>query len=510
MVAIVVPTEMAFFMPRYAALSSGILVGLGAAFNLASPLVGIISDRLGSRRPLLMAGALAVTIALVGMLLSVTGLFGDRTTFSFIFFCVAYLLMQSGITLVSVSFVGFICSVHPNTTAIGYVLTFNLLYRHLLYRHLLYRHLLYRHWIIPKSQSGLIADYGKLLPEKVGTISGIWSLFQLTGATFGYLAAGLILPIKINDHSFYWFLIALVVLSNLGLLRVPPELLLITKKKKQVIIAQTISTEVTPQQSSCSAMVSQWMSHDYGAWRATCLARLVFFFGLGTFSSLGLYFMEDQTDAGEHATQIFTYVALISLGCSLITVWPAGKLSDTFGPSTIAAIGTMFMATVLFILPFLSTTTLVMIVIPFYGIAQQGYNVGDLGLIIQSIPNDDTKARDMGGWSACQNLGMSIGSMFAAAVMTFFHEEEKNGSSPSSSSSRGGGAHEARIPYTRAGYQMVFLPAAAFMFCSVSLVLLAKKRLQTYEWNKKDTTEDSTSGKNITAETDDDIIIQVE
>jgi len=327
------------------------------------------------------------------------------------------------------------------------------------------------------------------------------------------------------------------------------------------------------------------MSHDYGAWRATCLARLVFFFGLGTFSSLGLYFMEDQTDAGEHATQIFTYVALISLGCSLITVWPAGKLSDTFGPSTIAAIGTMFMATVLFILPFLSTTTLVMIVIPFYGVAQQGYNVGDLGLIIQSIPNDDTKARDMGGWSACQNLGMSIGSMFAAAVMTFFHEaekngsspssssasgggggqqgynvgdlgliiqsipnddtkardmggwsacqnlgmsigsmfaaavmtffheEEKNGSSPSSSSSRGGGgggAHEARIPYTRAGYQMVFLPAAVFMFCSVSLVLLAKKRLQTYEWNKKDTTEDGTSGKNIVTENDDDIIIQVD
>ena len=135
-------------MPRYAALSSGILVGLGAAFNLASPLVGIISDRLGSRRPLLMAGALAVTIALVGMLLSVTGLFGDRTTFSFIFFCVAYLLMQSGITLVSVSFVGFICSVHPNTTAIGYVPTFNLLYHHLLYRHLLYRHVLYRHLLL--------------------------------------------------------------------------------------------------------------------------------------------------------------------------------------------------------------------------------------------------------------------------------------------------------------------------------------------------------------------------
>jgi len=57
---------------------------------------------------------------------------------------------------------------------------------------------------------------------------------------------------------------------------------------------------------------------------------------------------------------------------------------------------------------------------------------------------------------------------------------------------------------------MVFLPAAVFIFCSVSLVLLAKKRLQTYEWNKKDTTEDGTSGKNIVTENDDDIIIQVD
>ena len=331
MVALVIPTEMGFFMPRYAALSSGFLVGLGAAFNLASPLVGIISDRLGSRRPLLMAGALAVTVALSGMLLSVTGVLGDRSTVSFVFFCVAYLLMQSGITLLSVSF------------------------------------------------SGLIADYGKLLPEKVGTISGIWSLFQLTGATFGYLFAGLILPIKLNDHSFYWFLIALVIVANLGLLRVPQELLLITKTNDAASV-QTETLLAAPKQSSCSVMIAAWRSHDYGAWRATCLARLVFFFGLGTFSSLGLYFMQDQTDAGApgslfgvhiDATQIFTFVALISLACSLISVWPAGKLSDKFGPSTIAAIGTMFMAAVLFILPLLSTTTFVMIVIPFYGIAQQ-------------------------------------------------------------------------------------------------------------------------------------------
>jgi len=467
MIAIVIPTEMGYFMPRYAALSSGILVGLGAAFNLASPMVGIISDRLGSRRPLLVAGALAVTVALSGMLVSVTGVLGDRTTVSFVFFCVAYLLMQSGITMLSVSF------------------------------------------------SGLIADYGKLLPEKVGTISGIWSLFQLTGATFGYLAAGLILPIKLNDHSFYWFLIALVIVANLGLLRVPQELLLITKKKDAASV-QPQTLLAAPKQSSCSVMIGAWRSHDYGAWRATCLARLVFFFGLGTFSSLGLYFMQDQTDAGTpdslfgvrvDATQIFTYVALISLACSLLSVWPAGKLSDKFGPSTIAAIGTIVMAAVLFVLPLLSTTTFVMIVIPFYGIAQQGYNVGDLGLIIQSIPNDETKARDMGGWSACQNLGMSIGSMYAAAVISFFHEAGSFSPSPSSSSmnsnssSTGGGAHEARVPYTRTGYQMVFLPAAAFMFCSVSLVFLARKRLAGYEWNNKggmmSTTEDNTSTSGV-------------
>ena len=138
----------------------------------------------------------------------------------------------------------------------------------------------------------------------------------------------------------------------------------------------------------------------------------------------------------------------------------------------------------------------------FCSIFYQGYNVGDLGLVIQSIPNDETKARDMGGWSACQNLGMSIGSMYAAAVISFFHEAESFSPSPSSSnsSSPGGGAHEARVPYTRTGYQMVFLPAAAFMFCSVSLVFLARKRLAGYEWNNKgmlSTTEDSTSTSGV-------------
>ena len=38
------------------------------------------------------------------------------------------------------TFVGLICSLNPNTSAIEYVLTFHLLYLHLLYRHLLYRH----------------------------------------------------------------------------------------------------------------------------------------------------------------------------------------------------------------------------------------------------------------------------------------------------------------------------------------------------------------------------------
>ncbi len=44
------------------------------------------------------------------------------------------------------SWVGLICSLNPNTTAVKHVLTF-----HSLFNHLLYRHLLYRHWIIPKS-----------------------------------------------------------------------------------------------------------------------------------------------------------------------------------------------------------------------------------------------------------------------------------------------------------------------------------------------------------------------
>merc|ERR1712166_489971 len=136
----------------------------------------------------------------------------------------------------------------------------------------------------------------------------------------------------------------------------------------------------------------------------------------------------------------------------------------------------MFMATVLFILPFLSTTTLVMIVIPFYGVAQQGYNVGDLGLVIQSIPNDDTKARDMGGWSACQALGISMGSIYAGAVISFFHDTLVVGMAPSSSSSN---TVARRTPYLHLGYLLVFLPAAVFMCISVVLVRRARKRIGT-------------------------------
>ena len=46
--------------------------------------------------------------------------------------------------------VSFICSLNSNTTAIGYVLTFHLLFRHLQNRYFFYLHLLCRHWIIPK------------------------------------------------------------------------------------------------------------------------------------------------------------------------------------------------------------------------------------------------------------------------------------------------------------------------------------------------------------------------
>merc|ERR1712166_1248879 len=402
--------------------------------NLASPLVGIMSDRLGSRRPLMVAGAATVTLAVAGMLLSVLGVFGPRSTFSFILFSLSYLMMQSGCTMLSVSF------------------------------------------------SGLIADFGKRLPSKVGTISGVWSLFQLTGATAGYLLSGLICPVQLNDHQFYWILAVLVVLANFGLLRLPPELLVV---HKTTVVTTATGTDMDTDTSTdgsdgitpLSLWSQWWSSHEYGAWRCVCLARLVFFFGLGTFQSLALYFMEDQTDAGSHATQVLTYVSLISLGCSLLTVWPAGKLSDRWGPAVIAAFGTVVMSAVLFVLPLLKTTTMMMLIIPLYGVAQQGYNVGDLGLVIQSIPNDDTKARDMGGWSACQALGISMGSIYAGAVISFFHDTLVVGMAPSSSSSSNTVAR--RTPYLHLGYLLVFLPAAVFMCISVVLVLRARKRIGT-------------------------------
>ena len=84
------------FVPEHAARANGALIALGCAFNVLAPLFGVLSDRYGSRRPLMLAGALAMMGAIAGMLAAVSGLLGGRSTAAFVLYCACYVLMNVG------------------------------------------------------------------------------------------------------------------------------------------------------------------------------------------------------------------------------------------------------------------------------------------------------------------------------------------------------------------------------------------------------------------------------
>ena len=436
------------FVPEHAARANGVLIALGCAFNVLAPLFGVLSDRYGSRRPLMLAGALAMMGAIAGMLAAVSGLLGGRSTAAFVLYCACYVLMNVGWTCLSVSF------------------------------------------------SGVLADYGKLMPAKLGTLSGIWSLFKIIGATLGFLLAGIVLPVKADSHAFYYVLAVMMAVANLGLMRMPNVLLrtkttAATSATPPAATAGSLAPAAPASSSTCSSnlrqvrhMLSAWLcASEYAGFRLVFLGRLMFYCGLGTFAATTLFFFEDQTDAKSNASRYYTYVALISLATSLASVFPTGLLSDKFGMGPVAVVGGGLMAVMLAVMSFLSTTTAIMCIVPLYGLGQQFYNVGDLGLVVQSVPRDDTRARDMGAWSAGEAMGQALGSAFAGFAISFFHEAlpapdtaAPLSPSPASASASASDAGK-RLPYSRLGYQVVYLAGSAAMVLSCFVVQLAVRRV---------------------------------
>ena len=447
--AILLPTEISFYEPQYAALANGMLIFVSCAFQGLAPVIGSISDRYNSRRPLILIGAIVITVGLVGLLLSVSS--GDRSQASFFFFCVSYLILSAGYAFLSVSF------------------------------------------------AGLVADFGTLLPEKVGTISGIWSLFQIIGSALGYIMQGVVLPVSRDNHEFYYFLIGLVIISNICLLHFLPRKMLKVETTEENSNTTQEQDDSLPCHTSMFLTLSEWYSSSlYSSFRYVILSRFLFYAGLGVFSAMILYFFEDQTNAGKNANAMMTYVAMISLVSSLLAVWPAGFLSDKFGSGIVAALGSILMSIFLGTMSFQQNVTIIMLLVPIYGIAQQGYNVGDLSMVIQSIPNEKTKARDMGAWNAISAFGQALGSALSSSMISFFHEDRNIGTSPSSSGNfspsssssvdagSNGGDLQTRVPYKRQGYELVFLSASVMMLISCGVLCIASSRLQAKLQAKSD------------------------
>ena len=303
--------------------------------------------------------------------------------------------------------------------------------------------------------SAIVADVSERLPEKRGAISGIFGLYQLLGSAFGLAAAGAICPIQRDSHTFYWVLLAIMVIGNLGLLMIPKSLI---DPSENVYTTKTSYRE--------------WFGEDYAVWRLVVVARLVFFLGVGTFGSLALFFLEDCTNAAGPKEASFDYmiIGITSIGCSLLVTWPAAKLSDKMGPALVAIFGTIVQGSVMGCMPFMHSTILIMIVVPLYGLGQQFYNIGDLALITTACPSVSTRARDMGGWSAMMSAGQALGSFFAGATVAAFKDPRFNATNATLH------GDEVRSPYERSGYISSLLPGGVCTVFSALFLLLAQRR----------------------------------
>jgi MFS family permease len=169
-------------------------------------------------------------------------------------------------------------------------------------------------------------------------------------------------------------------------------------------------------------------------------------------------------------------IAVLSLSGSFLAAWPAGKLSDTAGSVACVLVAGLIMGTAFGAIPLLHSVVVVYTAMPFYGAAQQIYNVADLAMITAALPNPDKRARDMGGWAAIQNIGGALGGLFGGVVITWVGGSDQTVSDIRDDDGDDGGGD--RTVYTRTGYAAIFWPAALATLVSGLILWPLRKRLR--------------------------------
>lgn len=309
LVAIACPTDLAIFAPDNAALLNGLLMGFGALINSTGPVVGHLMDRFGRRR-LMFIGAVLLCIGIGTLLLGVY----TRSIhhFGLWVYSLGYILTNIGTLIMTTGF------------------------------------------------NAIVGELSLKTPERSGTISSIFGLYGLVGATLSFVAAGLVFPVSKTGHNIYWFTLILAGASNAAfILTIPSD------EKPDATV-----TRNTNMRNRCFEVLAEWYSSEkYKPWRYVVVSRMLYYFAGGVFNGSILYFLHDCTDSADPASSM-AIIAVFSIGGSFLAAWPAGKLSDAFGPFSCVLISGIAMSFFLASTPFLSSITIITCIVPIYGMAQ--------------------------------------------------------------------------------------------------------------------------------------------
>jgi MFS family permease len=327
--------------------------------------------------------------------------------------------------------------------------------------------------------NAMVADLSAERPEKAGKISAIYGVYGLTGATLSFIAAGIIFPVSKSNHSFYWFAAAVTIVSNVALLvSVPPSPTRAVGEEDEATAASASSSSGGLRRFA--QVCSIWFcSAAYMPWRRVVASRALYYFSGGVFGALMLFFLYDCTDSTDPSGDL-GLIAMASLAGSFSAAYPAGVVSDRFGSVVCVIIAGFLMALTFALMPTLSTLLPIFFIVPFYGMAQQVYNVADLAMITAVLPDPEKRARDMGGWVAVESLGGALGSLLAGFVLTMVGTSDRTVAELHDDDGFfkdvDDDAVADRKVYTREGYKCVFWPAACALVVA-SLILWPVRHL---------------------------------
>ena len=114
---------------------------------------------------------------------------------------------------------------------------------------------------------------------------------------------------------------------------------------------------------------------------------------------LGQFFVDDYIARGNGVT-FLGYIVVASLALVMVLAAPVGWLADRIGPFVCVITSTICLSALFFALPFVdSKEILIFLAVP-YGLGLVFFLVADLFLLIETLPDPSTAARDIGFWLA--------------------------------------------------------------------------------------------------------------